>query len=493
MTILTDPLVSFGRETCGDLEAARRREWLVANGLGGYASGTLAGIATRRYHGLLVAALTPPVGRTVLVAALDEWATSAGRRFPLSTHEFGDGTLAPHGIAHLQSFALEGTLPVWVFALGDALLERRLAMPSGQNTTCVVYRLPRGAEPITLDITPLVTYRDFHTLRAGQGWQPRCEPRATGVVLHAGEGTVPFRALAERGVFTPGGTWWWNFLHREETARGLDDRSDLYAPGTFSVTLAPGATWTLTLSAEEAPVTDGERVLAVERARQAGLLRRAAAEGADPVIQHLVLAADQCIVESHAARPEQPPAHTHAGLGRTVIAGYHWFNDWGRDTMIALPGLALATGRADDAARILRTFARFIDAGLLPNNFPDRSGAPPGYNTADATLWYVLALRAYALATGDHALVDELLPALREIIAWHVRGTRYGIGVDPVDGLLRAGAPGVPVTWMDARVGEWVVTPRIGKVVEINALWYNALRTLADFLAARGDTAACHY
>jgi 4-alpha-glucanotransferase len=199
---------------------------------------------------------------------------------------------------------------------------------------------------------------------------------------------------------------------------------------------------------------------------------------ADPIAQQLACAADQFLV----ARPlPDDPA------GRSVIAGYHWFNDWGRDTMISLPGLALATGRTGEAATILRTFARYLQDGLLPNNFPDSAGVIPGYNTVDATLWYVLAIRAYTEATGDDTLVADLLPTLGQIVEHHLHGTRYGIGVDPADGLLRAGEPGVQLTWMDAKVGDWVVTPRIGKPVEINALWYNVLMTLSGFLAATGD------
>jgi predicted glycogen debranching enzyme len=209
-------------------------------------------------------------------------------------------------------------------------------------------------------------------------------------------------------------------------------------------------------------------------------LSRAAADEDDPIVQQLILAADQFLVAR--PLPKDPD-------GRSVIAGYHWFNDWGRDTMISLPGLTLATGRADEVAIILRTFAQFLADGLLPNNFPDRAGQVPGYNTADATLWYILALRAYREATGDNALVAELLPALREIVESHLAGTRYGIGVDSNDGLLRAGEPGVQLTWMDAKVGDWVVTPRIGKPIEINALWYNVLRSIASFLVANGDFA----
>ncbi len=470
--------MAFGREVCGDLEAGLRREWLVTNGLGGYASATVPGVLTRSYHGLLVAALEPPVARTVLVAGLVEWATYDGIRYPLSTHEFGDGSVTPDGYRYLESFRLEGTLPVWIFAVGDALVERRVWMTYGQNTTFVAYRLLRGSVPLDLEVTPLVTYRSFHALASGQGWSIGVEPESAGATIRAYDGATPVRLRSDRAAFRPGGAWWWNFQHRAEAERGLADCGDLFAPGSFVVRLQPGQAVSLVCSTEAGPDPDAASSLATAQARQRELLTRAGVEAADPIVQQLVLAADQFLV----ARPLPDDPN-----GRSVIAGYHWFNDWGRDTMISLPGLALATGRAEEAASILRTFARYLSDGLLPNNFPDRAGLIPGYNTADATLWYVLAIGAYHRATGDDALVAELLPALREVVDRHLAGTRYGIGVDPVDGLLRAGEPGVQLTWMDAKVGDWVVTPRIGKPVEINALWYNALRIVSDFAAASGD------
>ncbi|MBK9710320.1 MAG: glycogen debranching enzyme family protein [Kouleothrix sp.] len=506
-SILDRPLVAFGREVCGDLEAGLRREWLVTNGLGGYASGSLAGPNTRRYHGLLVAALAPPVERTVLVGAAVEWAGYDGKRYPLFSFEYADGTIDQHGYRHLQSFALEGALPVWTYALADALLEKRVWMAYGANTTYVSYRLLRGTRELTLEVTPLVTYRDFHVLatRADQAFA--VEPQPRGAALRASAvGARPFQLLASGGSFTPGDSWFERFFHRVEAERGFDDtESDMYAPGTFAATLPPGERWTLVYSAEPAPDLDGARALAAAKARQRELLRRAKAEESDPVVQQLVLAADQFIVHRNDERKtlnaEQAGASSESSafsaqrsaFGRTVIAGYHWFNDWGRDTMIALPGLTLATGRPEDAAGILRTFARYVADGLLPNNFPDSAGVIPGYNTVDATLWYAQAVRAYHQATGDDALVDELLPVLREIAERHIAGTRYRIHVDPSDGLLYAGEPGVQLTWMDAKIGDWVITPRIGKPVEINALWYSLLRTLAEFLRRRNDDAAARY
>ncbi len=280
----------------------------------------------------------------------------------------------------------------------------------------------------------------------------------------------------------PGGG---DFGIARKTERGLVDHGDLFAPGTFLARLDPGDTAALVYSTEPEADLNAAATLGAAQERQQSLLTRAAAEDADPVEQQLVLAADQFLV----ARPM-----ADAPGGRSVIAGYHWFNDWGRDTMISLPGLALATGRAEEADSILRTFARYLANGLLPNNFPDSAGVIPGYNTADATLWYVLAIRAYEEVTGDRSLVTDLVPALREIIERHLAGTRYGIGVDPADGLLHAGEPGVQLTWMDAMVGDWVVTPRIGKPVELNALWYNVQRSVAEMLAERGNaTAAAHF
>jgi predicted glycogen debranching enzyme len=477
-SFLQRPHVAFGREICGNLEAGMRREWLVTNGSGGYASATLPGILSRSYHGLLVAALEPPVARTVLVAGSVDWVTYDGKRYPLSTHEFGGGSIAPDGYRYLESFRLEGTLPIWTFALADALVERRLWMTHGENTSTVSYRLLRGSRPLELEITPLVTYHSFHALASGAGWNIGFESQERGGVVNVDDGATPFRLLSDFADFRPDGAWWWNFRHQAETERGLADHGDLFAPGSFSAVLGPGQSIAMVYSTEAYPSLDAAASLAAEQQRQRTLLTQAGAQNEDPVVQQLVLAADQFLV----ARPLPDDPN-----GRSVIAGYHWFNDWGRDTMISLPGLTLQTGRADEAASILRTFARYISDGLLPNNFPDSAGMIPGYNTADATLWYILAIRAYREATGDRALVADLLPALDGIVDRHLQGTRYSIGVDPTDGLLRAGEPGVQLTWMDAKVGDWVVTPRIGKPVEINALWYNALRSVAEFHRSAGN------
>jgi glycogen debranching enzyme len=482
VTILERPLVRFGREVTGDPAAAVRREWLVTNGLGGYASGSLMGPATRRYHGLLVAALAPPVERTVVVQGSLEWLVDGEGRIPLSTHEYGDGTIDPGGYVNLESFELDGALPVWRFASGDLVVERRVWMPPGRNSTWISFRLVRGDRPVEIELTPLVTWRDFHSLATPP--TPQVEVGDRGLSVGFARDLPMLRVVATGGTATPGSDRYRDFLHREETARGLDDRSDAFAVRTIRLPLRPGQAGAVLLSVEpdhERDLAEGpDASLGRVRDRQVELLERAAATGAVPAIQQLVLAADQFLVERRPA-------------ARTVIAGYHWFNDWGRDTMIALPGLTLSTGRPEDGAAILRSFAPHVRDGLLPNNFPDDPDDGPGYNTVDASLWYVIAIGRHLDQTGDTALAGELLPVVRDIVDRHIAGTRFGIGMDATDGLLRAGEPGLQLTWMDARIGDWVVTPRIGKPVEINALWYNALRYLATWLRDAGDPAGSTY
>jgi predicted glycogen debranching enzyme len=469
-------MLDCGREICGDLETAERREWLCTNGLGGFASGTVTGTLTRRYHGLLVAALTPPLGRTLVVAKLEEDVVHAGGAWALGVNRWGDGTVAPLGHRDIERFRLEGTTPVWSFACGDALLDKRVWMEPGANTTYVRYEVRRAAEPLTLTLRALVNYRDYHATTRGAGWEMEVTRVDGGLRVRAFDGAVPVLLLAPGAEVRAEHGWYRRFALPRERERGLDAEDDHLHAGTFSATLRAGQALTVVLSTEGAPSADGERAWRRRQAHEADLIARwtrgwPGAATAPPWVRHLVLAADQFVARR--PLPEEPE-------GMTVVAGYHWFGDWGRDTMIALPGLALATGRPELADRVLRTFARFLDRGMLPNRFPDGAQTPE-YNTVDATFWWVEAIRATHAATGDDALLKDLVPALESVVDWHRRGTRYGIGEDPADGLIRAGEPGVQLTWMDARVGDWVVTPRIGKPVEINALWYNALRAMGGF------------
>jgi predicted glycogen debranching enzyme len=468
-------VIVFERDTLQDFELSARREWLVTNGIGGFACGTIAGINTRRYHGLLVASLDPPVQRTLLLAKLDVTALYRGRNYPLATNAFADGTIAPRGFVHLDSFALDGQLPVWTWLIGDALVEQRVWMTHGQNTTYSSFRLIRGTDPVQLELTPLCAYRDFHSHHRGRR-DTLVTAVENGIRVDSFFGAVPYRLLSDRGEWQIAPQWYWNFKHRVESARGLDDLEDLVSPARLRLTLEPGIAATIIATSETTEPLPPSASLRAEQGRQSELLRAAHSHGlldTDEVsIRQLVLAADQFVVGRQA--------------GTTVIAGYPWFSDWGRDTMIALPGLALTTGRPEIAATIIRTFARFVSEGMLPNLFPD-AGHPPEYNTVDATLWYFVAIDEYLRATGDTALLVDLYATLRDIVHWHQRGTRFSIRVDPADGLLRAGEPGVQLTWMDAKVGDWVVTPRTGKPVEINALWCNVLTIMRDFAARLGD------
>ena len=469
-------MLTWGRAVTGDLRAAERREWLCVNGIGGFASGTIAGTPTRRYHALLVAALKPPLGRTVMAASVHETVEYASAEWPLFAAHWASGIVDPHGYRLIERFRLDGTTPVWTYACADALVEKCVWMEHGANTTHVRWRVLRAREPLTLRVKTLVNYRDYHaTTRAGD-WRMDVARVADGLRVIAFDGARPLLLLAPGADADAAHTWFRDFDLPRERERGLDHVDDELHAGTFRATLAPGAALTLTLSAEAAPAPDGDAAWQRRVEHESDVLARWTraqpnADTAPEWMRRLVLAADQFLVRR--PLPDDPD-------GATVIAGYHWFGDWGRDTMIALPGLTLATGRTDVARKILMTFARFVDRGLLPNRFPD-DGQAPEYNTVDATLWYFEAIRAYHAATGDDGLLKDLYPTLESILAWHRQGTRYGIRQDPTDGLLAAGEPGVQLTWMDAKVGDRVVTPRTGKPVEINALWYNALVAMTDF------------
>jgi predicted glycogen debranching enzyme len=482
--------VDFGRAVCGDLPASSEREWLVTNGIGGFASGTISCALTRRYHGLLFAALTPPVGRTLLVAKLDETASYLGDEYQLYCNRWSSGFVDSQSRDHIERFRLEGTTPVWSFALADALIEKRIWMQHGANTTFVRYDLVRGGEPIRLTLKALVNYRDYHNVTHAGDWKMRVDRFGTGLRVTAHDGATPFYLLCEAAQPVSEHAWYRNFELPQERARGLEDREDHLHAATFDVTLDPGANITIVVTTDPKAPLDGQVAYEIHQSREQRLLdvwgaaHPQAAVGAPEWIRQLVLAADQFIV----TRPrEDDPA------ALSVIAGYPWFADWGRDTMIALPGLTLTTGRPEIARKVLRSFARFVDQGMLPNNFPDRE-ARPDYNSVDAALWFFEAVRQAADSGNraeDEALLRDLYPVLADVIEWHLRGTRFQIHAN-ADGLLYAGEPGVQLTWMDAKVGDWVVTPRTGKPVEINALWYNALATMLDFARKLGKPTASY-
>lgn len=473
--------LDFGREVCGVTSVAEAREWLVTNGIGGYASGTISGILTRRYHGLLMAALQPPLGRTLLLAKIDETAEYdgiypiSGKFYPLYANRWMDGTLESFGHFHLNSFRLEGTTPVWTFGIGNALLEKRIWMEPGANTTYVQYRLVRATGPMSLEAKAFIDCRDYHSTTIMNDWRPEISPVANGVSIQMFDGAMPFYLFSDRAEIMPQFDWYEDFYLSVEDYRGQPDVEEDHIYGALiRMTLRKGESMTLVATTEAEANLDGDAAYAVRQAYEQALLAQASLPAE---IAPLVLAADQFVVKRPTARDEN---------GRSIIAGYHWFGDWGRDTMISLPGLTLVTKRPEAAAGILRTYAQFVDQGMIPNRFPDK-GERPEYNTVDATLWYFQAIHAYYAATGSGELVKELYPVLEDIIKWHRRGTRYSIHMDEDDGLLYAGEPGSQLTWMDAKIGEWVVTSRIGKPVEINALWYNALCLMGEFARLVGQ------
>jgi predicted glycogen debranching enzyme len=478
-------------------------EWLVTNGLGGYSSCTAAGVITRRYHGILVAALPNPLGRTVMLNHMGEELRVGDRRGALNSETRVAGPVDPSAAVLVARFGLESGLPVWEYQWGDVRLEKRIIMPHRQNTVYVSYTLTAGADLATLELRPAVHFRGYedrvdalvnspsttryaiassggmHVVRIDAPTDlPALKLRLIGVEAH--------RFVSDERVKS-------EYVYPVEQSRGYEFRGTLWTPGHFEVTLRRGTPATLIASVE------ADDIMAALEPAEAGTLererRRRLIDASAPSVQNemgaqLVLAADQFIITPKGRLADTTRAAALGNEVRTIIAGYHWFTDWGRDTMISLEGLTLTTGREREANFILRTFSHYVRDGLIPNMFPD--GSNEGlYHTADATLWYFHAVEAYVRRSGDETTLTHLLPIMLDIVQHHVEGTRFGIGVDPADGLLCQGAQGYQLTWMDAKVDGWVVTPRRGKAVEINALWYNALRLLEGWVhQVRGDGAA---
>jgi predicted glycogen debranching enzyme len=462
-------LIEFDPDICTDFSEASSREWLETNGIGGFASSTVSGANSRRYHGLLVAAVQPPVGRAVLLSKFEEVLTIGGETFQLSANQYPSAVF-PQGYKFLKNFRLD-PFPIWTFEVAGIEIEKTIFMVHGENTAVISYKIKswRQESKITLEIKPLIAFRDYHHLGRERVINHDLTIEENFVAMHPVT-TLPTLYLNySNSEVEETGDWYRNFEYEIERERGFDFHEDLFNPCALRFDLSQTGKVSLIASTEPKPISEATVLRQAEIARRKSLITGTA----DQFTKQLKLAADQFIV----AR----------GAEKTVIAGYHWFTDWGRDTMIALPGLTLATGRFDLAESILLEFGKHISQGMLPNRFPDGSDEPE-YNTVDATLWYFEAIRAYAAATENHDFVKiNFYEKLHEIIAWHIRGTRYGIKVDPSDGLLSAGERGVQLTWMDAKVGDWVVTPRTGKAVEIQALWYNALRTMENFAEKFGD------
>ena len=460
-----------------------QREWLVTNGMGGYASGTVSGLVTRRYHGWLVAALPVPLGRTVMLTHLSEQVRLPGGGKVELRAEETEARLELHGDPYLTEFSLVDGLPRWRYDIGGTVLEKRVVLAHRHNMVHLTYRLVTGNGEVFLQLRPSMHFRHFEAAVTSElaRYSLLAVDDRYEIVGDPAFPPLRLRLHARDTAFTHRPRTISHVVHRAEHSRGYDSRGDLWSPGYFQVRLHPGEEATLVAATEPWEVVDAhppDVVEAAERARRARLLRQAPAPLRD-VMPELVFAADQFVVEP-VGREGAPGDEV-----RSVIAGYHWFTDWGRDTMISLEGLCLLTGRQREAASILRMFAHHVKDGLIPNLFPD--GESHGlYHTADATLWFFHAIARYEHHTGDRETLRLLLPVLADIVERHVAGTRFGIGADPVDGLLRAGARGLQLTWMDAKVDDWVVTPRRGKPVEINALWYQALCLLEEWSVKEG-------
>jgi predicted glycogen debranching enzyme len=454
-----------------DFDYLHNLEYVEANGLGGYSSGTFSGAHSRKYHGLLVSALRPPVERVLVVSKIDETIAYQDHSFELGCNQF-PGALHPTGFRYLTSYRHK-MFPEWEFRVKGFAIRKTIATVYDEHTTLVLYEVIDAPDKFTFLLQPFYASRSIHHLSHANSYfgEPYIFDKGVFQTMNY-QGCPEFFISVPRSRFVEGRSWHHNFEFQQEYLRGMDFREDLFSHGRFSVTLRKGSRLGVIVSLDHPAGKDAFKLFRAEKKRREALINDMESE---PTLRALTLAADQFIVK----RDD----------GNTIIAGYPWFTDWGRDTMIALPGLCLVTGRFQEAKRILQKFADYISEGMIPNRFPD-SGALPEYNTIDATLWYFNAIYKYYQYTADKLFIKSMVPALREVISWHYSGTRYNIKVDPDDELLAGGQPGTQLTWMDAKFGDWVVTPRMGKAVEINALWYNALRimqTLHEELNYHGD------
>jgi predicted glycogen debranching enzyme len=473
--------VKLGPEICGSFEVGSEREWLVTNGLGGFACGTVTGALTRRYHGLLMAALADR-GRVLLVSKAEEILRYTGREYALGANRWSSGVIKPQGFRFIERFHLAGSIPVWRFACADAILEKRVWMQDGANTTFVRYELLYGCAAAELELKVLVNDRDLHATTDAGDWNATVTAVAQGLRVVARDGAPPVYLLSDGAQAEPRCEWYRNYELPVERARGLNDREDHLLAGVFKARLSPGEALTFAFSTQQDPPLGNRVALAAREKLDQKLFEywvaahpRAALE-APHWIWQLVLAAAQFMVQRRTSDDRDRWA---------VIAGYPWFGEWGRDSMIALPGLAIETGRPEIARSMLQEYVRFAQNGLLPNTFSER-GQPGSYNSVDSMLWYFQALQAHVTQTSELKIVRDVFDTLASAIDWYVRGSSFGIHVDPADGLLYAGEAGVQITWMDAKAGEHVFTPRIGKAVEVNALWFNALHVMARFAQELG-------
>lgn len=476
--------------TPDDLIRLNYTEWLVTNGLGGYASGTLGGTLTRMFHGYLIAALPTPLGRTMMLNDIfEELFLGDGQVIALNGVQTENGHY-PGATRYLTGFRLEAGLPVWTYEVGGLTIEKKVYLPHRQNTTYIDYQVTGGDGSARLHLRPAVNMRKQEAPVNSPLGSYTLTARDHQYELQAPSDMPPLRmtVIGERGQFAIDCRKICDVTYEIERSRGYTWRGDLWTPGYFSAIISPGQDVTLIASTENWNVISAltpHQAWDAEHDRKRRLLLESHPGVCDQTCRELVWAADQFVFTPVGRQQDTARARAAGDEIRSIIAGYHWFTDWGRDTMISLEGLTLTTGRQVEASYILRTFAHYIKDGLIPNLFPE--GQTSGlYHTADATLWFFHALHRYLESTNDRHLLTHLLPKLIDIVGHHLRGTRFNIHVDPADGLLVQGQEGYQLTWMDAKVGDWVVTPRRGKAVEINALWYNALKLLESWLRESG-------
>jgi predicted glycogen debranching enzyme len=470
-------MLTLTKQVLQNYSRASQHEWLETNGLGGWSSSTVIGTHTRRYHGLLVAAVAPPTGRMVLLSKLDETIVAGENRFELGVNLYSGNTIHPGGHQYLDYFRKD-IFPEWEYEVGGIRLKKTIAMIHGENTIVIAYEVLKAPHPFTMELRPLMAARNYHTLtRQGNHLHWNAE-FSQGIFHNRPDGETDVFISIPGSAYQHNPCWYVDFQYSAEQYRGLECNEDLLNHGVFSVGLKQGQLLQIMVSTKDPAGRNAYGLLIQETKRRKQLLND---HSDSEVTKQLVLAADQFIVKRKINLSASSIQQVKDEDGATVIAGYHWFTDWGRDTMISLPGLCLSTGRFNDAKKILRAFAASVSMGMVPNRFQD-NGEEPEYNNVDGTLWYFIANYHYLKATGDREfIVKEILPVLKEIIDWHFSGTRYNIKVG-TDGLLFAGEQGQQLTWMDARIGNWVVTPRMGRPVEVQALWYNALRIFAQLL-----------
>ena len=459
-------MITFGPNVTRGYSRSSQLEWLLANGLGGYSSSTVAGSNTRRYHGLLVAALSPPGKRTMLLQKLEETLAVSGKVYRLSVNEYPN-TLYPTGHDYLERFSLD-PFPIFRYKAGSVTLEKEVCLVQGENTVILQYRVTEGDEPVKFSADLLVNYRDFHSLtKESAVLSFKTEKTDSAVRIVATQGATPFYVFSDKGEFEETGYWYRNFIYAKDRERGQDYQEDAFSPGRLVAVLRRGESINIAVSASRSCLQGFSDLIMKQKDRI-----RALGKGVDDEFLHdLLSASDVFLVQKNDEA--------------NCIAGYHWFGGWGRDTMISFTGIALVPKRFREAKWILQTFAKNMRYGLIPNYFAETDGSPQ-YNALDATLWFFHAVRKYFQYTGDVSTVKALYPSLKDSVQHLSRGTIFDVKVDD-DTLLNLGEAGMQTTWMDAKIGDFVVTPRNGKAVEINALWYWALDSLSGIARLIGE------